>query len=316
MDRLTENPFDQSHESQKRQFETFISSPEEVNKTARWYIENLNKIKWLGIEDRDFPHRPIADHYNFPGKVSERVLEAHFEPKIAGKIAAKINGSPYITLNSPNIPPLISPIKRMHDFDMLLTGLTSDKTDEQKQAKQDEIKQRNLQKIKELAKIMELDESEVSYEDFAQLSSEINASRQLLMDALYFRFVLDQAVLGIKKIAPSLQNKLDEVIENVVLVRSGLSDNDSQIEPSYLKVGDLHGITVQKDIDTDNFDRNHAFRIMATGHELLHALTYDMLGIPGHRPGFAGRINRDLLDSDEAAKYENQQRGSLGGCNS
>jgi len=283
---LEVNPFDQSADHQKRSFEKLLQNPVLVNQIVDWYARNYEQLLETDTAITDFSRTPLAANDFFPGKISPYKLRYFYKqnPELALKTILILNSNPSLCLDVDNLPsiPLIPkapnymkklieeclvPSKQAGDVKQSVVSLDLER---QKQTALATQKLRN---------ILGFREDESTLKELSEIARLMRQIHDPLKEALYFRFVLDQAVKAIEQFAPSLNPYVTQVLEKLILLKSSMSDTDESIDLSTEKMGAFFAISVQKDLYTDDFDQNHSFRILSMGHELLHAAVFVILEI-------------------------------------
>lgn len=138
-----------------------------------------------------------------------------------------------------------------------------------------------------------------------------NNRAKLKQEALYFFFVLQQAIDSLMRIIPSLSATLVELVPYIVLTRSKVPELPRSFDSNYISVGPLHGIKVQKPNHKSEIDYRHPFRVLASGHELLHSIVTMQLGVPARIPGYSKRYAWAPQSYEEAERFRREAHGNL-----
>lgn len=308
------NAFELSQNVQAQRFEQCTQNLQWVNDVAQWHTEALANVRNQRVTEDDLPGQRLVVPFRFPGNINPKVLAAELQSDdLAAKIARRINNSPFIVLDSPDLP--------MVDEDTtdetrgrggLLAGFHATSltvNGESRQGQNATIIAEHQEEADELARALRLNPGEATYAQLAYTAGFMEKSRRELQKAMYAKFVLDQARDCILAIAPDLANDLDKTMQSVL----PLTTDSIVQQPASVKIANIHCVVMPDVTDMEQpIDSEHAVRLMMTGHEILHALVNDYLGLPPEKPGYRNRGLTDTLDPDEQDKLDRIKSGSLG----
>lgn len=312
------NCFDFYSSKQRERFELLKKHREKIRIIIEWYGKNYQKAIDSGIKNNDFGWAPIANAVQFsPDEIYLRFENHRISREIASAVGSALIINPCLFFQIPEVPPALSPIDDLRNQSMLPPEFKTVLMKNFERPSAEEIEERRQQQMlkygpaaQRIRDLLQLSE-DVEYEEISVISRVVRDCAAKLEEELYFYQVFDTARQAIAQIAPSLIPALDSIADKTVLIHSAISDDGTHIDFYHAHVGDSHGIVIQKDPYRENFDSDHGYRILATGHELMHAIVDELLAVQGESPGYRDRVNTNTLTQQEIDRYNLTVVGSL-----